>query len=52
MAIVIRVGHSMVNIAAHGPRNLEMGIMQRCGNNKGRCIVAVATGKTATVPAR
>jgi hypothetical protein len=36
VAIVIRVGHSMVNIAAHGPRNLEIGIMQRCGNIKGR----------------
>jgi hypothetical protein len=36
VAIVIRVGRSMVNIAAHGPRNLEIGGMQRCGNDKGR----------------
>jgi hypothetical protein len=36
VAIVIRVGRSMVNIAAHGTRNLEIGIVQRCGNDKGR----------------
>jgi hypothetical protein len=52
VAIVIRVGRSMMNIAAHGPRNLEIGLMQRCGNDKGRRIVAEATGKTATAPSR
>jgi len=36
VAIVIRVGRSKVNIAAYGPRNLEIGGMQRCGNEKGR----------------
>ena len=52
VAIVVRVGRSMVNIAADGPRNLEIGITQRCGNDKGRRIVAEATGKTATAPSR
>jgi hypothetical protein len=36
VGIMIRVGRSMMNVAAHGPRNLEIGVMQRCGNDKGR----------------
>jgi hypothetical protein len=36
VAIVIRVGRSMMDVSAHGPRNLEIGVMQRCGNDKGR----------------
>jgi hypothetical protein len=48
VANVNRVGRSMANIAAYGARNLEIGITQHCGNDKGRRIVTEATGKTAT----
>ncbi len=52
VANVNRVGRSMVNIGAYGGRNLEIGITQRCGNDKERRIITEATGKTATAPSR